>query len=67
MSWWKKALIGSAIWVALTIGVGVLHTEVILHGQTTPEQDSKISEAYGMLCGFGVGLIWALAAMRRNK
>jgi membrane protease YdiL (CAAX protease family) len=65
--WWKKALLGSAVWVALAIGAGILHTGVFLHDRITPEQDSKISEAYGMVCGFGVGLIWALAWMRVRR
>ncbi len=65
--WWKKALLGSAVWVALAIGSGILHTEVFLHGQATPGQDERISGAYGMVCGFGAALIWTLAWMRGRR
>ncbi len=67
MKWWKKALLGSAVWVALAIGAGILHTEAFLHGKATPDEDARISEAYGMVCGFGVGLIWTLAWMKRRR
>jgi hypothetical protein len=67
MKWWKKALILSGLWLALTVGVGVFHTEVLLKGKTTPAQDEAISEAYGMACGFGVAMIWFLSAFFKKK
>ena len=67
MKWWKKALILTAIWVALIIGAALIHTEVILKEKYTPMQDEAISEAYGVACGFGVAMIWAIAALRRKR
>lgn len=67
MKWWLKALIGSFIWVALTIGAGIMHTDVILDGKLTPEQDAAISEKYGMACGGGFVVVWAGVYMLRRR
>ncbi len=66
MAWWKKALIVSAVWVALTIAVGMIHTEVVLAGHITPQRNDQISQAYGMACGAGLVAIW-LVAYSRHK
>jgi len=67
MKWWKKALITSGVWVALTIGAGIVHTNVILAGKLTPDQDDRISGAYGMLCGGGLVAAWLLFYQRRKR
>ena len=65
MKWWKKALIITGIWFVLIIGIGVVHTEVILKGKITPAQDEVISERYGNICGVGLVLIWVVAYLKR--
>jgi|GEM_PF-2463667 len=68
MKWWKKALLFSVLWVALVIGAAVVHTEVVLAGKLTPQQDEAISEKYGQLCGAGLVGIWVLlGAAPRHK
>lgn len=67
MAWWIKALIFSVLWVVLTIGIGIAHTDVILAGQITREQGSAISQMYGMICGVGLGVGWALAYATRAR
>ena len=67
MKWWKKALAVSGIWVVLTIGAGIIHTNVILAGRITPEQDEKISESYGKMCGGGVVAAWVLFYLFRKR
>lgn len=67
MKWWKKALIFSVIWSALTIGAGITHTNVILAGKITPQQDEKISEAYGKVCGGGLVVAWVLLYLLRKR
>ncbi len=58
MAWWKKTLAVSVVWAALIIGAGMLHTNVILAGRLTPQQDDRISTLYGMACGAGLVLTW---------
>jgi cytosine/uracil/thiamine/allantoin permease len=64
MRWWTKALIYSAIfsviWVGLVVAVGYFHTDVFLAGQITPAQDRAISEKYGDLAGQGLGVVWVI-------
>ncbi len=67
MSWWKKALVFSGVWIALVIGVGVIHTNVVLAGKITPQQDEAISEKYGEACGTGLVAIWVITALLRKK
>lgn len=67
MKWWKKALITSGVWVALTIGAGIVHTNVILAGKLTPEQDERISGLYGIVCGGGLVATWYLFYLRRKR
>jgi hypothetical protein len=62
MKWWVKGLIASGLWIALTIGIGIFHTEVILAGKLTKAQDIAISEQYGTVCAIGLVLIWLIAA-----
>ena len=61
------ALIMSVVWVGLTIGGGIVHTDVILKGQLTPEQDGALSEKYGKACGGGLVAVWVLAYLLRRK
>ena len=67
MKWWKKALLFSGVWMALTIGVAFVHTSVLLAGKITPEQDSTISRQYGQACGSGVVLIWIIFGQLSKK
>ena len=67
MAWWKKALIFSVIWAVLTIGTGIIHTNVILAGKITPQQDEKISEVYGKVCGGGLVAAWILLYLVRKR
>lgn len=60
-------MIFTGIWVLLTIGIGIIHTDVILAGRITPEQDEKISGSYGRLCGGGIVLIWVFANLIRKR
>jgi hypothetical protein len=56
----EKALLFSGAWIALTIGAGLIHTNIVLAGKITPQQDEAISEKYGRLCGTGLVLIWVI-------
>lgn len=67
MKWWKIALIISGIWIVLTIGAGIIHTNVILKGKITQEQDKAISEKYGMLCAGGLIATWVIASLLRKR
>ena len=67
MKWWKKALILSGVWVVLTLGAALVHINVVLAGEITPQQDEKISESNGRLCGGGLMGTWVLTYLLRNK
>jgi hypothetical protein len=67
MAWWKKALIVSVVWVALTIAAGMIHTDVVLADRITPERSDQISETYGMACGVGLVAIWLVAYSRHKQ
>jgi len=67
MKWWKKSLIISVIWIVLVIGAGMLHTNVILAGKLTPQQDDELSGQYGMACGGGIGMIWVIGVLVLRK
>lgn len=58
MKWWVTALIVTVVWIALCIGGAY-----VLFPNTTPEQDVKISEAVGEICGFGFVVIWVVASL----
>jgi uncharacterized membrane protein YciS (DUF1049 family) len=60
MQWWVKALILSAVWFALVVTIGYTHTDVILAGKITDEEDAAISTLYGVVFGFGVAVLWVL-------
>ncbi len=64
---WQKALLGSLIWIALTIGTAIVHTSVFSAGKLTEAQDEEISERYGMACGAGLVGILALVFLRRTR
>jgi hypothetical protein len=64
MAWWKKGLLLSIVWFGLTIGAGILHTDFVLAGRVTPEQDAAISYRYGVACGLGLIVIWAISLYR---
>ena len=66
MQWWTQALIVSIVWIALTIGVGMLHTDVVLRGKITPAQDSAISGRYGTVCAIGLIVIWVVYSIRNR-
>ena len=67
MKAWKKSLLYSVVWVALAIGAVILHTNVILAGRITPEQDDVLSGRYGAACGVGLVLIWVLFFVRKKS
>ncbi|MFH0888067.1 MAG: hypothetical protein V1871_02525 [Planctomycetota bacterium] len=67
MKWWKVALIISAIWIVLTIGAGIIHTNVILKDKITQAQDEAISEKYGQFCAGGLMAIWILTYLLRKR
>src|SRR5262245_55810919 len=64
MKWWMKGLITSGLWIALTIAIGLFHTEVILGGKLTRQQDKAIAELYGTVCAIGLVLIWLVFKAR---
>lgn len=65
--WWVKGLLGAGIWVVLTIGVGIVHTSVILGGRITEAEDEAISGKYGMACGLGTVGILLFFYLIRNR
>ncbi len=67
MNWWKKALMLTVVWMALTIGGGMLVTDVLLKPRITPQQDEAISEVAVQACGFGIALIWLVTLVRRKQ
>jgi hypothetical protein len=66
-AWWIRALLGSALGAALTIGAGILHTSVILGGRLTEAEDEALSGKYGVACGIGIVAILVLAYARRGR
>jgi hypothetical protein len=67
MKWWVIAIIASAVWLVLIIAAGMIHTNVILAGKITPEQDEAISNAYGFVCGAVLGAFWTVLMVWRLK
>ena len=67
MKRWQKALLYSVVWTSLTIGAGILHSNVILAGRLTPEQDEALSGRYGIACGVGLVLIWVVCYSRKQS
>jgi hypothetical protein len=65
--WWVAPVVLSVGWVILSIGAGVLHTNLILAGKITPEQDDRLSEMYGIACGIGLCVIWAIAIVKCKR
>ena len=59
--WWVRGLIWAVGCIAIAIVVGIIHTELILKGQLTPEQDEAISGRYGQVAGFAAVAAFALA------
>jgi len=66
MSWWKKAILFSLLWIGVCVGAGIVHTDVVLKGRISPEQDDAISYRYGVACGVGLAPIWLLCFWRRR-
>jgi len=68
MAWWKKALIGSVVWIVLIFAVVMVHTSMTKDEKTTPEQDAAISRRYGQVFGAGLAAIWVFSFMTgKNK
>jgi hypothetical protein len=67
MSWWKKGILFSILWIGLCIGAAVLHTDVFLAGRITPQQDEAISYRYGLATGLGLAPIWLFLLLRRFR
>jgi hypothetical protein len=67
MKWWKLPLILSVLWIAVVIGSGVVHTDIILKDKITKEQDSRISGVYGQICAFGLLVVWISFAIARKR
>ena len=63
MKWWIKALMASAAWIALCVGSAYF----IFPPQTTPEQDARLSEILGEVCGGGLVGVWLLVAWINGK
>jgi hypothetical protein len=59
--WWVIAILVSIAWIGLTIGTGVIHTDVVLKGKITQAEDEVISGRYGFACGVGVVAVWIIA------
>jgi hypothetical protein len=66
MKTWKKGLIFSLVWIALTIAGGIVHTEYILAGRITPSQDAALSARYGNACVVGLMVIWITLYSRKQ-
>jgi uncharacterized membrane protein YciS (DUF1049 family) len=67
VQWWVMALILSAAWFVLVVGIGYIHTEVILAGKTTDAQDAALSEMYGVVFGFGLPILWVLCFLLARR
>jgi hypothetical protein len=63
MKWWIMALIISVVWIGLCLGGAYF----LFPSNTTPEQDSKLSEILGEVCGAGLVGIWAVIAWKFGK
>ena len=59
--WWVRGLIWAVGCLAIAITAGVIHTELILKGQLTPEQDEALSGKYGQAAGIAAVAAFALA------
>lgn len=56
--WWALALVLTVLAGVTIIGMGIVHTTVLIE-DITPERDEKISEIYGQILGLVVAGIWA--------
>lgn len=67
MSWWKRALLWSALWIGLMLGIATLDTDYIRADTLTPEQQDRASGFYGQACGFGLLTIWSYSFLHRAR
>ena len=63
MKWWVTALIVSSIWIGLCFGGAF----AFFPANTTPEQDSKLSELLGEIIGGGLAGVWLVTAWAYGK
>lgn len=63
MKWWIVALIATVVWLGLCFWYACLFFPV----QTTPEQDARLSERLGEVCGAGTVVLWALIYLGMGK
>jgi hypothetical protein len=63
VKWWIKALIASVVWIALCLGGAY----IFFPTQTTPEQDARLSELLGEICGAGLVGVWLVVAWISGK
>ena len=67
MTWWKRALLVTILWIAFFAGGGWYFTQIVLREKITSEQDRVISETLGTACGAGIAFIWVACAVFRKK
>ena len=63
MKWYIKALIASVAWIGLCVGGAY----ALFPTQTTPEQDARLSELLGEVCGGGLVGVWLVTAWASGK
>jgi len=63
MKWWVIALIGTVVWVGLCLGYACL----FFPAQTTPQEDARLSELLGEVCGAGSVGVWVLIFLLFGK
>ena len=62
MKFWKRTIILNIILIVLVILIGIIHTEVILNGKITAEQDYAISHAYGQFVVYSSLALWIISS-----
>jgi hypothetical protein len=64
MKGWLKGIIATAAWIILVIVVLIVDSQI---RTLTPEQEATVSEAYGKILIYGIGIIWVFVALYSLK
>jgi hypothetical protein len=53
MSPLKGALLAAAAWVFVLVALCFVHTDVLMKGKLSAEEDERVSHRYGEVAGYG--------------
>jgi hypothetical protein len=56
MKAWKWGLAVAVGWFVLLLAANFIHTEVVMKGKLSVEEDERVSRSYGEVAGYGTVL-----------